>query len=115
MTPPPPQLNLTPEELAIISMMRRNNYQSISVQIQDNVITSVEQTQRFRRKKGGGLVSGVTNRTNLNKNKPLSPEEISVIKMIREKPFQKIIFNITDGAIDGLEQTLKFRKIGLTT
>ena len=106
-------LKLTPEELAIITMMRRNSFQSIAVQIQDNVVTSVDQTFRFRRKKGGGLVAGAVNRAPMTKNKPMqmSHEEMSVIKMIREKPFQKITFNITDGAIDGLEQTLKYRKL----
>ncbi len=112
MTPTPAPLQLTPEEMAVITMIRRNSYQSIAVQIQDSVITSVDQTLKFRRKKGGGLMAGTINRAALSKAKllKLSPEEMSVIKMIREKPFQKISFNITDGAIDGLEQTLKFRK-----
>lgn len=97
--------------MAIITMMRRNSYQSIVVQIQDNVITSVEQTLKLRRKKGGGLVAGTVGRSAVVSASKLSPEEMAVIKMIREKPFQKITFNITNGGIEGLEQTLKFKKI----
>jgi hypothetical protein len=110
-----PQLpiKLTPEELAVITMTRRNTFQSICVQVQDSVITSVDQTLKFRRKKGGGLVTGMLNRAAVAKSKVLkfSKEEIAVIKMIRDRPFQKITFNIVDGSIDGLEQTLKFRKL----
>lgn len=109
----PAPLKLTPEELAVITMMRRNTYQSVTIQIQDNVITSVDQTLKYRRKKGGGLMAGTVNRASLSKAKQaaLSPEEIAVIKMIREKPFQKITFNISNGLIEGVEQTLKFRKL----
>jgi hypothetical protein len=108
---PPTSLQLTPEELSIITMMRRNSYQEIEIQVQDSVITSVDQTLKYRRKKGGGLIGGVLNRApfvaaNLGK---LSIEEVSVIKKIREKPFQKVTVNIKNG-IDSIYQTLKFRK-----
>ena len=109
MTQPP--IKLTANEMAILTMMRRNTFQSISVQIQDGVITAVDQTLKFRRKKGGKLVAGVVNRAAIAKQSAISPEELAVIKMLREKPYQKIEFNIQDGAIEGVEQTLKFRKL----
>jgi hypothetical protein len=106
-----PSLQLTPEELSIITMMRRNSYQEIEIQVQDSVITSVDQTLKYRRKKGGGLVGGVLNRAPLAAKRPakFSIEEISIVKKIREKPFQKITVNIKNG-IDSIYQTLKFRK-----
>jgi len=105
-------IKLTPEELALITMMRRNSYQEIAVQVQDSVITSVDQTLKYRRKKGGGLVAGVTNRAPLQMKKALkiSKEEISVISKLREKPFQKITIYINKNGIDSIYQTLKFKK-----
>jgi len=108
---PQPGIKLVPEELALITMMRRNSYQEISVQVQDSVITSVDQTLKYRRKKGGGLVAGAANRAPLQAKKALniSKEEISIISKIREKPFQKITIYIKNG-IDSVYQTLKFKK-----
>ena len=108
---PPIGIKLTPEESALITMMRRNSYQEIEIQVQDSVITSVDQTLKYRRKKGGGLVSGVTNRASLQMSKALkiSKEEISIISKIREKPFQKVTIFIKNG-IDSVYQTLKFKK-----
>jgi len=102
----PPPLNLTQEETAIISLIRGNAYQEISVQIQDSVITSVNQTLKFRRKKGGGFVffGLVAAKTNL------TPEEIEIIKLLREKPFQQVTILIKNSKIEGFNQTTKFRK-----
>jgi hypothetical protein len=110
---PPIPVKLTPEELAVISMMRRNTYQEIIIQVQDKVIASVNQTLKYKRKKGGGLVAGVMKRAPLQPSAPfkLSNEEITIIKMVREKPFQQIAINIQNGDITSLNQTLKYRKI----
>ena len=110
-TPPQPQppLTLTPEELIVITLMRRNTYQTIEVQVQDSVITSVDQTLKFRRKKGGGLAAGTPTRAALQKPPKLGGEELQVIQRIREKPFQKVTINIKNG-IDSIFQTVKYRK-----
>lgn len=111
-SPPKPQgLKLTPEEISIITMIGRNSYQTIDIQIQDSVITSVDQTLKYRRKKGGGLVTGAVNRAPIQTSKPikLSLQEVSVIQKLREKPFQKVTINIKNG-IDSIYQTLKFKK-----
>jgi hypothetical protein len=40
----------------------------------------------------------------------LSQDEVDVIKMIREKPFQQITIQIKNSLVDVLNQTVKFRK-----
>ena len=109
---PPIPVKLTPEELAVISMMRRNSFQEINVQIQDKVITSVNHTLKYRRKKGGGLVAGTIKRAPLQAKGPLklTSEEVVLVKMMRERPFQQININIQNGNIT-VNQTLKFRTI----
>jgi len=101
-----PSLSLTPEESAIISLLRSNSYQEINIQVQDSVITSVDQTIKFRRKKGGGLIFGAKkiNRTGL------TPHEIELIKLMREKPYQQVTIMVMDSEIKGFNQTVKFKK-----
>lgn len=106
-TPPPaPALTLTPEETAIISLIRSNSYQDVLVQIQDSVITSVDQTIKYRRKKGGGLIFGAKkiNRAGL------TPYEVELIMLLREKPYQQVAIKVMDSEIKGFDQTVKFKK-----
>lgn len=102
----PPALTLTQEESDIISLIRGNAYQEISVQIQDSVVTSVNQTLKFRRKKGGGLIFAAIR----PKKTSLTPEEIEIIKLLREKPFQQVSILIKNSTIEGFNQVTKFRK-----
>jgi len=101
-----PSLSLTPEESAIISLLRSNSYQEINVQVQDSVITSVDQTIKFRRKKGGGLIFGAKK---VNRD-VLTPYETEVIKLLREKPYQQVAIMVMDSEIKGFNQTVKFKK-----
>ena len=100
---------LTPEAIAIITRLRRNGFQEIVIQVQDKVITFVNQIIKYRRKKGGGLVFG-------NKIiKPtlplkLSKDEMTVITKLRGSPFQKLTIYIKGNNVDFIEQTLKFKK-----
>jgi len=108
-TPPPirtSQPTLTQEELAIITLLRSNSYQEISIQVQDSVITSVDQTIKFRRKKGGGLIFGARKVTRT----VLTPTEIEVISRLREKPYQRLTITVMDSEIIGFDQTVKFKK-----
>ena len=102
-------IKLSTEEAIIINMMRRNSFQEILLQVQDSVITSANQVSKYRRKKGGGLVSGhiIQPPSNLTS---LSQDEADVIKMIREKPFQQITIQIKNSLVEVLNQTVKFRK-----
>lgn len=99
-------LTLTPEESAIISLLRSNSYQEINIQVQDSVITSVDQTIKFRRKKGGGLIFGAKK----VKSTGLNPHEIELIKLMREKPYQQVTIMVMDSEIQGFNQTVKFKK-----
>jgi len=104
-----PVLKLSPEETAIIAMIRRNTFQDISIQIKDSVIVSVNQILKYQRKKGGGLVAGhLSKPVNINML-ILTPEEISVIGKIREKPYQQINIQIKNSIVECVEQTVKFR------
>jgi hypothetical protein len=102
-------LKLTPEEIAIITMMRRNSFQEIVVQMQDSVVTFVNQIVKYRRKKGGGLVFG--NKT-VKPRLPLKliKDEITVITKLRSAPFQKISIYVKNGTVEYIEQTVKFKK-----
>jgi hypothetical protein len=40
----------------------------------------------------------------------LNQDEVDVIKMVREKPFQQITIQIKNSSIEVLNQTVKFRK-----
>jgi hypothetical protein len=105
-TTPATALTLTPEESAIISLLRSNSYQEINIQVQDSVITSVDQTIKFRRKKGGGLIFGAKKVTSTG----LNPHEIELIKLMREKPYQQVTIMVMDSEIKGFNQTVKFKK-----
>ena len=104
--PPLPTISLTPEETTIISLLRSNSYQEINIQVQDSVITSVDQTIKFRRKKGGGLLFGgkKINRTGL------TVSEIEAIRLLRERPYQQVAIMVMDSEIKGFNQTIKFKK-----
>ena len=104
----PPALSLTPEETAIVTLIRSNSYQEISVQIQEAVITSVDQTIKYRRKKGGGLMFGAKKIDRSG----LTPHEIELIMLLREKPYQQVIIKVMDSEIKGFDQTVKFKKKG---
>jgi hypothetical protein len=109
-------LKLAPEEIAIVTMMRRNAFQEIIIQVQDGVITSVNQIQKFRRKKGGGLVSGIKS-TTIKPPLKLSAEEITIIKKLRSNSFQQLTIDIRPqddgiGVVEVINQTLKFRRKG---
>lgn len=103
---PTPTPTLTPEESAIISLLRSNSYQEINIQVQDSVITSVDQTIKFRRKKGGGLIFGAKK---VSRN-GLTPHESELIKLMREKPYQQVTIMVMDSEIKGFNQTVKFKK-----
>jgi len=105
-------LKLAPEEIDVITMMRRFAYQEIVVQLQDGVISSVNQTLKYRRKKGGGLVFSLINKVNLKPGVPLklSPDEILTINHIRSKPFQQLTILLKDSKIEGFNKTEKLRK-----
>jgi len=107
-----PVLKLTPEEMAIITMIRRNSFQEIMIQIADNSIISVNQTIKYRKKKGGGLVSGHIIKSGLTSINLLSAEEMGVVKRIREKPYQQIVIQIKNSIIECINQTVKFRNKG---
>lgn len=100
------QTNLTPEETAIISLIRSNSYQEINVQVQDSVIISVDQTIKYRRKKGGGLIFGAKKVIHAT----LTPQEMELIKLLREKPYQLVGIVVIDSEIKGFNQTVKFKK-----
>jgi len=103
---PPPPHALTTEESAIISLLRGNSYQEINVQVQDGVITSVDQTIKYRRRKGGGLIFGAKK---INRD-VITPHESEVIKLLREKPYQQVVIMVMDSEIKGFNQTVKFKK-----
>lgn len=104
-----PILKLSSEEIAVIAMIKRNTYQEIEIQIQDSVIVSVNQTLKFKRKKDGGLIAGhITKAVNISML-ILTPEETSLIKRIREKPYQQILIKIRNSIIECIEQTTKYR------
>jgi len=105
-------LKLAPEEIDIITMLRRFPYQEIIVQVQDGVVSSVNQVLKYRRKKGGGLVFGVVNKLGVRPGSPLklSQDEILAINHIRSKPYQTITVMIKDGIVEGFNKTEKFRK-----
>lgn len=104
-------LKLAPEELDVITMMRRFSYQDIAVQVQDGVIVSVDQTLKYRRKKGGGLVFGLA-KANLKPGVPikLSADEILTINHLRSKPYQQLTILVKDSIVDGFNKTEKLRK-----
>ena len=104
--PIPPTPSLTQEESAIISLLRSNSYQEINVQVQDSVITSVDQTIKFRRREGGGLIFGAKK---INRDGITLPE-MEVIKLLREKPYQQVAIMVLDSEIKGFNQTIKFKK-----
>lgn len=107
-----PVLKLSPEEIAIIAMIRRNSFQEIMVQVQDSIIISVNQILKFRRnKKGGGLISGHVKTGPVNLAL-LTVEETGVIRKIREKPYQQIGIQIKNSVIECINQTIKFRNKG---
>lgn len=105
-------LKLTPEEIAIITMVRKNSYQEINVQVQDSIIIFVNQILKFKRKKGGGLVFGNKPVINLKPPLKLSNDELIIIKKLRDKPFQQIVISIKNGVVDAINQTVKFRRNG---
>jgi len=105
-------LQLNSEEIAIISMMRRNSYQEICIQIQDSVIVSVNQIVKYRRKRGGGLVFGKGNIPATQSGAPLTGDETAVIAKLRDKPYQQIVIHIKNGEVEAINQTLKFKKKG---
>lgn len=111
-TPPLKALKLAPEEIDIITMMRRFSYQEIVIQIQDGVISSVNQILKYRRKKGGGLVFGLVNKANLKPGVPLKlkPDEILTITHIRSKPYLQLTVLIKDSIVEGFNKTEKLRK-----
>lgn len=45
-------LQLRPEEIFLINLLREKNYQEVTVKIQDGSIISVERKEKFMRKKG---------------------------------------------------------------
>ena len=101
-------IKLSQEEMSIILMMRRYPNQDIIIQVQDGLLVSVNQTIRFRRRRGGGLTFGKF--TQMPKTAiPISLDEMAVISKIRDKPFQQISVFINNG-IQAINQTIKFRK-----
>lgn len=110
-TPPRKPVQLNAGEIAIISMMRRNSYQEICIQIQDSVIISVNQIIKYRRKRGGGLVFG---RSTAPLQQPLkmSGDEAAVISKLRDKPYQQLTIHIKNGEVETINQTLKYKKTG---
>lgn len=110
-----PVLKLSPEEIAIITMIRRNSFQEVMVQVQDSIIVSVNQMLKFRRnKKGGGLISGHVKTGPVNLAL-LTAEETGVIRKIREKPYQQICVQIKNSIIECINQTVKYRNKGGST
>lgn len=113
-TQPRKPIQLNSEEIAIITMMRRNSFQEICIQIQDSVIVSVNQIIKYRRKRGGGLVFG---RGTYQPPKPgmplkMSSDETAVISKLRDKPYQQLVILIKNGEVEAINQTLKYKKTG---
>lgn len=110
-----PVLKLSPEEIAVIAMIKRNTYQEIEIQVQDSVIVSVNQILKYKRKKDGGLIAGHVNKPVNISMLMLTPEETSLIKRVREKPYQQIVIKIRNSTIECIEQTVKYRNKSGTT
>lgn len=102
---------LSADEMAIIAMIRRFSFQEIVIQVQDSVVTSVNQILKHRRKKGGGLVFAQAQPVGLQPGLPvqLTPDEAAIISKLREKPFQQIDVHLKNGRLEAMSQTIKIK------
>lgn len=104
-------IHLSQDEMALIIMIRRYSYQEVAIQVQDGVVTSVNQILKHRRK-GGGLVFSKPNTVGIQPGKPvqLTADEAVILSKLREKPFQQLTIFVVNNHIESINQTLKLRR-----